>query len=359
MRTLQFTLAFLLFWAPVFFRFPARSFDFLPSLRFYYYESLEKGGGRSVLPQAWAQKAVRPYNAVLTRRGAEQVLISPERERRFAPDDMVSAPIHGEGYFVYGRIGKEMKYFTREGELLWNKPYVSYPVPDPKGRIVFLFTGDANRVDVIDASGNPFGVQRISGNFMTDYAFSMHSGHSAFLFGSGGLSVLDSAGKLVSRYNPEENLFFKSVALSADGKLAAVHLLQPVDSGERDLVRILALTESARAVREYPLERVVPANIALAVLSEESILVGLPEKVLAARGGSLQSLGKESSTRYALGMQSYGVISETDRALVFLPDGSLLASIPVQSVPFQFLPGPVPETFLIRSFSQVLIVGLE
>lgn len=331
----------------------------MPSLRFYYYESLEKGGGRSILPQAWAQKGIRPYNAVITRRGQEQVLISPERERRFAPDDLVSVPVHGEGYFVYGRIGKEMKYFTREGELLWNKPYVSYPVPDPKGRIIFLFTGDANRVDVIDASGNALGVRRISGNFLTDHAFSMQSGRSAFLFGSGGLTVLDSAGKLVSRYDPEENLFFKSVALSADGKLAAIHLLQPVDGGERDLVRILSLSETAQAVREYPLERVVPANIALAVLSEESILVGLPEKALAARGGSLLSVGKEASVRYALGMQTFGVVSETDRALVFLPDGSLLAALPVQSVPFQFLPGPVPETFIIRSFSQILIVGLE
>lgn len=358
MRTLQFTLAFLIFLAPVFFRFPARTFVFLPSLRFYYYESLEKGG-RSVLPQSWAQKSVRPYNAVTTRRGADQLLVSSEREKKFSPEEMLSVPIHGQGYFVYGRVGKEMKYFTREGELLWSKPYVSYPVPAPAGKIVFLFTGDANRVDIIDPSGNPIGVRRLSGNFLTHYAFAMQPGRSAFLFGTGGLSVLDEKGALVSEYDPGENLFFKSVALSADGRLAAIHALRQDDAGEKDLVRVLELSEKSKVLHEYVLERVIPGNIALAVSPDASVLIGLPEKILALRDGKLQPMGKEAAVRYALGLQTFSVISETDRAQVVLPDGSLLASLPVQNAPFQFLPGPVPDTFIIRSFSALIIAGLE
>jgi hypothetical protein len=358
-RTLQFTLAFLIFLGPVFFRFPAKTFDFLPSLRFYYYESLEKGGTRSILPPGWAQKSIRPYNAVSTRRGQDQILVSPEREKKFSAEEMLAAPIHGEGYFVYGRVGKEMKYFTRDHELLWSKPYVSYPVPDPTGKIVFLFTGDANRVDVIDPSGNPVGVRKISGNFLTHYSFSMQSGRSAFVFGTGGLTVLDAKGNLASSYDPGENLFFKSVALSADGTKAAVHALFQDDAGERDLVRLLDLAPQARVTEEYVLERVVPANIALAVANSGSILIGLPEKILSAHKGKLSPAGREASLRYALGLQSYSVISEGDRASVFMPDGALLASLPVQSVPFQFLPGPVPDTFLIRSFSHVIIAGVE
>ncbi len=312
-----------------------------------------------MIPPAWAQKGIRPYNAVVTRRGADQVLVSSEREKKFGAEEMIAAPVHGEGYFVYGRIGKEMKYFTRESELLWSKPYVSYPVPDPTGKIVFLFTGDANRVDVIDPSGNLIGVRRISGNFLTHHAFSMQSGRSAFVFGTGGLTVLDAKGNIVSRYDPGENLFFKSVALSANGQKAAVHALYQDDAGERDVVRVLDLAPEAHVAQEYALERVVPGNLALAVGNGGSLLVGLPEKILSVRDGKLQPAGKESSLRYALGLTGYSVISETDRTAVFLPDGSLLASLPVHSVPFQFLPGPIPETFMIRSFSTIIIAGLE
>lgn len=359
MRILQFALAFLIFLGPVFFRFPAKTFEFLPSLRFYYYESLEKGGARSVIPTAWAQKGIRPYNAVTTRRGADQVLISSEREKKFGAEDMIAVPIHGEGYFLYGRVGKEMKYFTREGELLWSRPYVSYPVPDPTGKIVFLFTGDANRVDVIDPSGNPIGVRKISGNFLTHHAFSMQSGRSAFVFGTGGMTVLDVKGSIVSRYDPGENLFFKSIALSENGQKAAVHALHQDDAGEKDVIRVLDLEKEARLAQEYTLERVVPGNLALAVGNEGSLVVGLPEKNLAVRDGQLQPFGKEASLRYAMGLKGYSVINEADRALVVLPDGSLLASVPVSNVPFQFLPGPVPETFMIRSFSNIIIAGLE
>lgn len=357
MRALQFIPAFLLLLGPLLFRFPARTVDFLPSLRFFFYESLEKGGARSETPVEWRNKGIRPYNAIVTRRGQDQFVVSPEREKKYEPDDLLNVPLHGEGYFVFGRVGREVKYFTREGELLWSKPYVSYPVSEPRGRVVFLFTGDANRVDIIDPSGNPAGAKKISGNFLTHHAFSMHSGRSAFVFGTGGLTVVDEKGGIVAAYNPEENLFFKSVALSQDGRWAAVHVLKQDDNKETDLIRVLELGEKVSVKLELPLERVIPGNIAMAV-SEDSLAAGLPEKIIAASAGRVTSSGKEAPLRSALNAGRLNIVTGVDSAQVFL-DGAPLATLTGPGVPFEILPGPVPGTFMMRSFTRIVIAGLD
>lgn len=158
----------------------------------------------------------------------------------------VFAPFLGNGFFQYAKIGRELSFRARNGEELWRKPYKAYPVSDPGGDLVLLLTGDNNRIDVIDPSGNPFGVRSVSGNFMTDLDFANRRAAAALVFSTGAVTVLNEEARAILEYehaSPDQPLFLKSCALGPDARVVAIHML----AGDQDRIVVLGLEGDAGA----------------------------------------------------------------------------------------------------------------
>ncbi len=357
MRALQFTLAFLLILGPVFFRFPARDESFSPSISILYYQPFD--GDATPLPDSWIKSGTRPFNAVWVPKGDASRIVMPARRIDIPAEKMAFAPVHGDGYFVFQRVGSEISFMSAQGELLWKKPFPAYPVTTPTGSPVFLMTGDANRVDVLDASGNLKGVKHIAGNFLTDYRFSP-SGETCFVFGSGQLIVIDAKGDIAFRYDSPDGAFFKSCALSPDGQTAAVHSLK----GESDVIEVLRRKEQTMRLEDsMPLGTEYTRSIALAVSNEGSVFAGAPDSLYFFRKGSLVWKREEGSApAYALSEPDFLAVAA--RGFVKIADsrGRILSAVPSpfeSGVPFQILPGPQRNQILIQSEIGLAVLALS
>ena len=173
--------------------------------------------------------------------------------------ERVFAPFHGNGFFRYAKIGRELSFLARNGEELWRKPYKAYPVSDPGGDLVLLLTGDNNRIDVIDPSGNPFGVRSVSGNFMTDLDFAGRRAAAALVFSTGAVTVLNEEAQAILRYTHEsadQPLFVKSCALGPDARVVAIHMLD----GDQDRIVVLRLNGDAGTPEDYSVLRRIDLN---------------------------------------------------------------------------------------------------
>ena len=355
MRALQFTLAFLLILGPLLFRFPAREESFSPSINALYYYPFE--GDPSPLPNSWVKESVRPFNAVWIPNGDASRLILPNRRVDLNSEKMAFAPIHGDGYFIFQRVGSKISFLSSLGELLWKKPFPAYPVTAPSGSPVFLMTGDANRVDVLDASGNLKGVKHIAGNFLTDYKFS-RSGRTCFVFGAGGLIVIDPQGEIAFKFESQDPAFYKSCALSPDGQVAAVHALR----GESDVVFVVRQKEKKASVSEtLPLSAEYTHSLPLAVSNSGSVLVIPPEGALFFKSGDLVWKSNEpAGLAYAFSDESFLAFATGTRTEVIDANGNRIARIPSpfgSGEPYQILPGPRKQQFLLQSYTGLVVFG--
>ncbi|MDH5655929.1 MAG: hypothetical protein OEZ34_08475 [Spirochaetia bacterium] len=222
------------------------------------------------------------------------VLISEDRrtlKRPFQEDRSIDSkdfltfsPFLGKGFFIYKKVGKEISFLTSDGEVLWKKPFSSYPVTDPMGRVILLLTGDNNRVDLADMNGNPAGVFSVSGNFLSDYDFSIIDSVILLSFANGDIALLSKEGNLLLRFQissflnvkGEETLFVKSNSVSSDGKRFAVHYVFK----ERDYVSVFSFDkedpESFQKEYEISLDRIYPHILHFAVESS-GILIAAPD----------------------------------------------------------------------------------
>ena len=259
------------------FRFPAPGYPEAPGLRYLWQYDLETGSA-SAPPAELGSGSESPFNLVrLPPRDRESGprLVGPgvapvELER----GALVWAPFLGGGYFVYSRIGREIRFFDRGGEELWKKEFFSYPVSDPQGRTILMLTGDASRVDFIDANGASVGLGRVHGAFLSDFAFAARTPRAVLAFLDRRLYVVDDRGRLrLSLVEEAEDrpYFFKSAAISPDGSLVAVHALD----GTNDVLRVYAARDPVAAEEFYAEEgevsgglRALPDSLRRAVRAE-------------------------------------------------------------------------------------------
>lgn len=213
----------------------------------------------------------------------------------FPKSSRIAVPIFGDGYFQYTKLGKELSYYTKEGEELWRKDYPYYPAVEHYGRLVLLFTGDSGRVDLINSNALPIGAERLYGAFLSDYDFAIGRAWAALVFSSGESYVVRQDGGIAYMHNfynskVKQNLFIKSCALSADGQLLAVHLLM----GSQDHLIILAPKDEVnrkeqdtyptklnqvRIIRDITLPHVWP-HILHITLNHYGVLVAAPQQTL-------------------------------------------------------------------------------
>ena len=194
------------------------------------------------------------------------------------PDALAAIPFLGFGYFRYAKVGSEVFFHGRSGELLWKRPLHSYPVSDYYGELILLLTGDGNRVDLLDRNGNSAGPGSVSGNFLSDYDFAARRSAAALVFGAGKLYVVDNKGQMIMRYTheaagKEDILFFKSVALGPRANRAAIHYRR----GKKDRLIILENNDGETVeIGEATLPRVYPHVLHFAV-NDGGVLLTAPD----------------------------------------------------------------------------------
>ena len=112
-------------------QFPARNLDETPSFTFDgYYEPISE---RSI-PENLALETL--FNGVQAAgKTARIVRLSNGFSRLLRGPEAVSVPFLGYGFFRYLKVGKDIYFHGRKGELLWKKEFHSYPTSAPSGAI--------------------------------------------------------------------------------------------------------------------------------------------------------------------------------------------------------------------------------
>ena len=191
-----------------------------------------------------------------------------------------SVPLFGDGYFAYNKLGKDIRYYSSQGEELWQKEYPYYPVSDHYGNLILLLAGDSSRVYFMNRNGFLMGKKNVSGAYLSDYDFASRLSASALIFSSGELYLIQSKGKIVFKHKfsrEGKNVFLKSCALSPRGQLLAVHLLKD----KKDMLVVLKADSGQRAevVYETPLPKVYPHLLHMA-LNSHGVLIAAPDQTL-------------------------------------------------------------------------------
>ncbi len=276
--------------------------------------------------------------------------------RTGAAGEIFSVPFLGDGYFRYFKVGKEVTFHDRRGELLWKKKYHSYPVTDHRGKLILLLTGDGNRVDIMDENGNLVGAKTVSGNFLTDFDFASRAVGAALSFAGGEAYVINASGAIAYKYRRESKgkpLFFKSIALGPDGSTAAVHIL----THKGDRIVVLGKPEEgskARVLHEIALKGVYPHLLHMAVGPKGVLLLAAPDfTAFYDDDGDLvwkNVVGKPASTLYrpAYADQGFFVYGQGRRAVLVDDEGRAMAVLNTDGTPWQVFPGKSKGEFALR-----------
>ncbi|TGM82345.1 hypothetical protein EHR01_06070 [Leptospira mtsangambouensis] len=273
------------------------------------------------------------------------------------PKYLVDFPLLSNGYLLYEKIGDEVNFFSDSGELFWKKPINSYPRSGYFASPVLYLSGDNNTVFLMDESGNRVGKSELNGRFLTDYQFDSKNKGVIVLFSGGEIYRLDEKGNTLFEKElskEKKDSFFKSVALSPNGKLTAIHysLL------DKDFVEIL--DEVGDTVDVFPLPKFYPHKLYFAIGNDGSIVFNFPdslsfyrdgdlvwEKTKSKSGGVYQSIFATDSV--------YMALSESEIQF-YNTKGNLIRSkkMPPTELPIRFFPGKTNSTFYLQSKSDLM-----
>lgn len=232
------------------------------------------------------------YQTLVSGKGPR--FLSRGASENLSADQSYFVPPLGEGYLAYSKMGKEISYFARPGELYWKRETASYPVTDLEGRLILLLSGDLTAVRLMDRNGNMESAAPLTGLVMTDYAFTNDwpaegKGErlpaAAVLFASGPAYLILYGGsvKVVRLPIPDaEKAFAKSIALAKG--MVAIHM----GDAEGDFVRLYSVKDasgqfSLSLKTETKLPRVYPHRIAMTIV-DGGVLLGTSEFVGLADG---------------------------------------------------------------------------
>ncbi|MBX7058094.1 MAG: hypothetical protein K1X75_08495 [Leptospirales bacterium] len=274
--------------------------------------------------------------------------------------DQATAPFLGRGFFLYSQIGRQIAFFSREGEELWRKPFFSYPVSDESGQCVLLLAGDGNVVEQIDASGNSIG-HPLQANLIADYAFAARRPIAAVAFLNGRSIVVNQKAERLGDIQPDadEPMAFKSVALSSDGHLLALHARRD----QEELLQVYRLAEGeAELLDEFSLPREYAHPISLAVWSGGVLAVAPDEAYyfpLQSGGQYSAPLGPLSPAsgiyRPAYAEDSFAAYGAGTTLSVLSADGRNLAALELQNTEghWRIVAALAPDTFAVQSAKTV------
>ena len=265
-------------------------------------------------------------------------------------------PLIGKGHFLYKKVGNSVFYYSNDGEILWEKPYKSYPRVSNNGELLLFVSGDENQVLISDLNGNPTGAKQIDGRFLADIAFPVMANGALLVFSGGEIALLDGAGKVIFQKKDEPGskdfLFCKSGAISPNGKLALVHYLR----NAKDFISLL--NEKGEIVSSFTLENVYAHKIYMAVDDEGNIAVNLPDQIsiFGKKGKSIfkkQKTKREDIYQIAYSSGSFFALSLEDRVLFIGADGSILGKRNI-SMPARMRPSGEKDTAFLETKEEII-----
>jgi hypothetical protein len=272
-------------------------------------------------------------------------------------EELLEIPPFGKGYFRYKKIGAGVSYFSRGGELLWKKPYQSYPFSSYTGEIIFLVSGDGNQVIIIDENGNRVGLEQADGRFLADMAYTMNDGY-LLVFSGGEIYRLSHEGKLIYKKNydsQKEITFFKSAALSPDGKFSVIHY----QKGDNDFVSIFDLL--GNKITEIKLDKVYPHRIFLGLTDSATLALNLKDVLLIYNidGKLMHRTQKKKNEVYqpVIGLSNL-LIASVDSTILFLDEkGNVIKFRNAGKSPIRFLPSTNKNQVFIETQDELLSVN--
>ncbi|HNC57706.1 MAG TPA: hypothetical protein PLP33_19890 [Leptospiraceae bacterium] len=265
-------------------------------------------------------------------------------------------PLNGKGHFVYKKIGSSVFYYSNDGEILWEKPYKSYPRVSNNGELLLFISGDGNQVLISDINGNEFGAKQIDGRFLSDISFPALVNGALLVFSGGEIALLNGSGKIVFQKKDEPNskdfLFCKSGAISPTGKFSLVHYIR----NTKDFISIL--NEKGEIVSSITLESVYPHKIFMAVDDEGNMAVNLPDQVFVInkKGKSVfkkVKSRKEDIYQIAYTSGSFFAVSLENQILFLKSDGSYLGKRSV-TMPARMRPSTERDSAFLETEEEII-----
>jgi hypothetical protein len=280
------------------------------------------------------------------------------RAGNFALDEnsFSEMPLVGKGHFLYKKVGNSVLYYSNDGEVLWEKPYKSYPRVSHNGELLLFVSGDANQVLVSDINGNPTGVKQIDGRFLSDISFPVMANGALLVFSGGEIALLDKVGQVVFQKKDEPNskdfLFCKSGAISPNGKLALVHYLR----NAKDFISLL--NEKGDIVSSFTLDNVYAHKIYMALDDEGNIAVNLPDQIsiISKKGKTLfkkQKSKREDIYQVAYSSGSFFAVSLENQVLFIANDGSILGRRNI-TMPARMRPSGEVDTAFLETKEEII-----
>jgi len=335
----------------------------LPSFYPVAYFALD---GPSQLPLPSEITATPPFNGIIENGTPPRFLRPDAAPRELKSNSRYFAPFHGRGYFQYEKVGSKIFFNGRDGEQLWEKEFNSYPVSGPSGKLIFLLTGDNNRIELLDWSGNPIGVESISGNFLSDYDFATRTVAAALAFAGGDAYLIDEKGKVRLHHSfaaPGVQIFLKSCAISPDGSLIAVHHL----SGNEDRITLLAPPsdekQKSEVVGTFSLASVYPHLLHFAV-SDHGLLLAAPDRTtFYNRKGEVLFDHKRTSTgvyRPVFADYNYFIYGDTDGLVAMDENGARIATVrvPDPDAPYRIIASKSERQIFVQLKNGVVVYQL-
>lgn len=130
---------------------------------------------------------------------------------------------NGDYYTTFEKLGDSISFFGKDGNIYWKHETPQYPYLSYSAQNVLLLIADLSGLFVLDFDSNPSGAKFIEGKFCSSIVFSSKSDYAGAGFLDGKFYILDEAGKLFFSGKVPTGNSVKSMALSPNGKFAAIH----------------------------------------------------------------------------------------------------------------------------------------
>lgn len=248
--------------------------------------------------------------------GNEIYSISSNSSFKIAEEStLVEYPPMGKGFLVYKKLGNSIQFYSNEFEELWNKNYDSYPRVSPTLDMILLISGDHNQIEFLNSSGDPKGIGKLGGRFLTDFQFGYSPSTIAIQFSGGESYLLSSDGQILWKKisDSQQMEFYKSIAVSFDSKYLAVHS----QKGNADFIDVVHVPEN-KLQYSYQLDRVYPHKLYFAISQEGVLQILSPNKNLVVGKDGKKIFEEEirSSIYNPIACYRNGLVSIVDSKLI-------------------------------------------
>ncbi|MCB1193481.1 MAG: hypothetical protein H7A23_07750 [Leptospiraceae bacterium] len=295
----------------------------------------------------------RALNAYKTKSGL--YLFGINKEVSISSDYLIEVPLKGNGFYLYKKVGDTVSYFSEAGEILWEKPYQSYPRASYSGKLVLFLSGDQNRVLLSDINGNGIGVKEVNGRFLVDYSFSIDSQDALLVFAGGEIYYINSQGEIVystTETNTSSKFFQKSSCLSPNGKRAAVHYTKK----DTDFIKIL--DEQGKRIATVKLKKIYPHKIYMTISDDGLLLINTPDDIyLYNKDEKITEFNKaqhEQIYQVAYYSGSYFLASYKNILVFFDREGNLVKKKELHSYPFRIIPTETKNVLFVETLRNIV-----